>query len=98
MLVNVPDDMAARCVELLAPLAILRVADTQQAIERLAAVRPLLTCALQDPDAARTALLRGRALDVGAGFLSIPVGCGPQELERLLKQALVDAEAVDPTP
>jgi hypothetical protein len=85
-------EVAAQCEELLAPLVVVRVANVEEALDRLAAVQPLIACVSDEPDVARMAQLRERTQDVGAVLVGIPRGCDPAEREKLLRRALQEAD------
>jgi hypothetical protein len=92
MLVAVPEDVATACETILAPLVLVRVAGAEQALEQLPVDQPLLVCTMPDVDIGRATRLRERASDVGAVLVVIPRDSSAQELDKLLRRALIEAE------
>ncbi len=92
VLVGMSDEMATLCEGMLSPLVIVRVADTVQALDKLAQVRPLLTVVIDDSKIDQVSL-RERAKDVCSEFLAVPAKCNAIDLERMLKRSLAIAES-----
>lgn len=86
------DEMATLCEGMLSPLVIVRVAQTAEALDKLAQVRPLLTIVIDDKKLDQAAL-RERAKDVGSEFVTVPKDCSAVELDRVLREALAIAES-----